>query len=85
MAANKSDILSNNSASTDQTSTKEISLEDLGGIHGGSALDQMRILKSFKTKDGAYARLEISLMNNFITRAEYDELYPRIKYSPWWI
>lgn len=84
MTANKPDVSSNNSESANQTSTEEISLEDLGGIQGGSALDQMQILKTFKTKEGANARLDISLMNNFITQDEYNDLSLRIKYSPWW-
>ncbi|WP_194711141.1 hypothetical protein [Noviherbaspirillum soli] len=84
MTSNKLDIFSNDSGSAGQISNKEISLEDLQGIQGGSASEQMQALQKFKTKNGAYARLDISLMNNFITQEEHDALSLRVKYGPQW-
>lgn len=84
MTSNKLDIFSNNSESFDQISHKEISMNDLQGIQGGSASDLMQALQKFETKNGAYAKLDISLMNNLITKDEYDALSLRVKYNPQW-
>lgn len=84
MPAEKSDFALKNNDIAGQIPAAEISLEELGNVHGGSTLDQLQQLKDFKTKPGAYARLEISLMNNFITQDEYNLLHAGIKEDPYW-
>jgi hypothetical protein len=84
MPAEKSDFALENNDSADQIPPAEISLEELESVHGGSALDHLQQLKNFKTKPGAYARLEISLMTNSITKDEYNLLHAGVKEDPYW-
>jgi hypothetical protein len=67
-----------------QIPTENISLDELESMHGGSESDQFQLLKKFGTKPGAYARLKISLLNNFINQEEYDALYSRVKDDSYW-
>lgn len=84
MPADESDFHPKNGEIASHLSTERILSDELESIHGGSALDQLQVLKNFKTKPGAYARLDISLMNNFITQDEYNLLHSGIKDDPYW-